>query len=307
MTGRNDPCPCGSGKKFKKCCADAETEAALAAAEPRLPPAKRLSGPVIKDAAEIEGVRRAGALAARILREACDRVRAGITTNDIDTFVREATLDAGAYPAPLNYPHPPTDPRSPRIAPRGFPKSVCTSINDVICHGIPDDTVLRDGDIVNVDVTCKLDGFFGDTSLTVYVGDVSDDARRVTETCRESLAKAIAIVRDGALFWDIGDVIQTHAESRGLSIVREFTGHGIGRIFHEPPPVLHYRSSEMRFPMRSGMIFTIEPMLNVGSHRVRMDARDGWTARTHDGSLSAQFEHTILVTDTGSEILTRAA
>jgi methionyl aminopeptidase len=305
MTGRNDACPCGSGKKFKKCCAG--SEAALAAAQPRLTPQRRFAGPTIKTQEEIEGVRRAGALAARILREACDRVAPGVTTNQIDQWVRDMTLDAGAYPAPLNYPHPPTDPRSPRIAPRAFPKSVCTSINDVVCHGIPDDTVLREGDIVNVDVTCNLDGFFGDTSLTVYVGDVSEEARRLTETCRESLQGAIARVRDGASFWDIGDAIQALADARGFSVVREFTGHGIGRIFHEPPPVLHYRSSEMKFPMRAGMIFTIEPMLNVGSHRVKMDPRDHWTARTADGSLSAQFEHTILVTQDGAEVLTRAA
>ena len=299
MVGRNDPCPCGSGKKFKKCHSEDES---FAPAAP--PPPRRSNSVTIKTPEEIAGMRRAGHLAGRILHETVQRIEPGVTTNQINDWVHEATLDAGAYPSPLNYPHAPTDPRSPRIAPRAFPKSVCTSINDVICHGIPDDTVLRGGDIVNVDITCTLDGFHGDTSLTVYVGEPSDEARLVTETARESLDRAIAIVRDGALFSAIGDVIHALADARGLSVVREFTGHGIGRIFHEPPAVLHYRDPSMAFPMRSGMIFTIEPMLNVGSHRVKMDPRDHWTARTLDGKLSAQFEHTILVTPVGSEILT---
>ena len=300
MTGRNDPCPCGSGKKFKKCHADDD---AYRPSSPEPAPRRRV-GPVIKDDEEIAGMRRAGALAGRILAETVSRVRPGITTDQINTWVHEMTLDAGAYPSPLNYPHAPTDPRNPRIAPRGFPKSVCTSINDVICHGIPDATVLADGDIVNVDVTCNLDGFHGDTSLTVYVGEPSEKARLVTETARECLDRAIGVVKVGALFTAIGDVIQTLAESRGLSVVRDFTGHGIGRIFHEAPAVLHYRDPSMAFPMLAGMIFTIEPMINVGTWRHVMDKRDHWTARTADGSLSAQFEHTVLVTPSGCEVLT---
>ena len=296
MVGRNEPCPCGSGKKTKKCHPDWDD----AAAPPRPSP-----GPLIKSPDEIEGMRRAGDLAGRVLHEVASRVKPGVTTNQIDEWTRQLTLDAGAYPAPLNYPHPHTDPRNPRIQPRGFPKSVCTSVNDVVCHGIPDDTSLREGDIVNVDVTCWLDGFHGDTSVTVFVGEPSDDARRLTETCRESLHRAIAIVRDGATFWQIGDVIQSLAESRGFSVVRDFTGHGIGRGFHEPPVVLHYRDFGARYEMRAGMCFTIEPMLNLGTHVVKVDRRDGWTARTADGKLSAQFEHTILVTPTGHEVLTR--
>lgn len=299
MVGRNDPCPCGSGKKFKKC--HAEDEAFKPVARPRRPTA-----PVIKTLDEIEGMRRSGRLAARILHDAAARVRPGTRTSEINDWVHEMTLAAGAYPAPLNYPQAPTDPRNPRIAPKAFPKSVCTSVNNVICHGIPDETVLVEGDIVNVDVTCNLEGFHGDTSVTIYVGTPSDDARRVTETAREALARAMAVVRDGALFSSIGDVIEGLADQRGLSVVREFTGHGIGRVFHEPPAVLHYRDESMAFPMRAGMIFTIEPMLNVGSARVKMDPRDHWTARTLDGSLSAQFEHTVLVTGSGCEILTLA-
>ena len=299
MVGRNDPCPCGSGKKFKKC--HSEDEGFKPVVRPRRP-----TEPVIKGSDEIEGMRRSGRLAARILHDAVARIKPGTTTNQINDWVHEMTLEAGAYPSPLNYPQAPTDPRNPRIASKAFPKSVCTSVNNVICHGIPDETALREGDIINVDVTCNLEGFHGDTSVTAYVGIPSDAARLVTETSREALARAMAVVRDGALFSSIGDVIEGLADSRGLSVVREFTGHGIGRIFHEPPAVLHYRDESMAFPMRAGMIFTIEPMLNVGSARVKMDPRDHWTARTLDGSLSAQFEHTVLVTESGCEILTLA-
>ena len=298
MVGRNEPCPCGSGKKAKKCHPDGEPARAAA-------PSRLSAGPLVKNAEEIEGMRRAGDLAGRVLHEVSSRVTAGITTNQIDAWVHELTLDAGAYPAPLNYPHPHADPRNPKILPRGFPKSVCTSVNEVVCHGIPSEQALRDGDIINVDVTCWLEGFHGDTSVTIYVGEPSAEARLLTETTREALHRAIAVVRDGATFWAIGDAIQSLAESRGLSVVRDFTGHGIGRGFHEPPIVLHYRDFGSRFEMRSGMCFTIEPMLNLGTHKVKMDPRDGWTARTADGKLSAQFEHTLLVTPTGCDVLTR--
>jgi methionyl aminopeptidase len=301
MVGRNDPCPCGSGLKYKKCCA--ERDAASRPAVGRRPPKGEIS---ILGPEEIEGMRRAGRVAADILHETCARVKSGVTTNQIDAWVHRMTLDAGAYPAPLNYPHPPTDPRNPVITPRGFPKSVCTSINDVVCHGIPDDDPLREGDIVNIDVTCTLDGYFGDTSRTVYVGTPSDEARRLTETTREALELAISRVRAGALFWEIGDAIEGHAQRRGLSVVRDFTGHGIGRRFHEPPAVLHYRDASMRFAMKAGQCFTIEPMLNLGTHRVRISRADGWTARTVDGKLSAQFEHTVLVTESGGDVLTKA-
>jgi methionyl aminopeptidase len=294
--GRNDPCHCGSGKKFKKCHGRVEL---TARARPR-------SGVPTKTQEEIEGMRKAGKLAAQILQDACARVVAGVTTLDIDGWVHQMTLDGGAYPSPLNYPHAPTDPRSPVIGRRGFPKSVCTSINDVVCHGIPDDTVLREGDIVNVDVTCTLEGFHGDTSRTVMIGDVSAEARLVTEVAKEGLDLAIAEVRDGALFSRIGAVIQALADKKGGSVVRDFTGHGIGRGFHEPPAILHYPDKSLDYPMEAGHIFTIEPMINGGTHHVNVDHSDGWTARTRDGRPSAQFEHTILVTEDGSEVLTAA-
>ena len=299
MTGRNEACPCGSGNKYKRCCAEADARRPAPPRPLRAPPGS------IKSPADIDGMRRAGHLAARVLDEACRAVRPGIMTEDIDRLVHAMTLDAGAYPAPLNYPHPNTDPRNPVIKHKGFPKSVCTSVNDVVCHGIPDQTVLVDGDIVNVDVTCILDGYFGDTSRTVFVGTPSDRARLVTETARESLASAILAVRHGALFYDIGAAIEDVARPRGLSVVEDFTGHGIGRRFHEPPLILHYRSPASRVPMMAGMTFTIEPMINTGTADVIVSTKDHWTARTADGGLSAQFEHTLVVTETGCEILTQ--
>ncbi|MEM7246988.1 MAG: methionyl aminopeptidase [Acidobacteriota bacterium] len=295
--GRNDPCPCGTGKKYKRCCGKiaAESRPRPSFLSPRVP---------VKTAEDIEGMRAAGKLAARVLHEACARVKVGTTTSEIDDWVLEMTLDADAYPAPLNYPHAHTDPRKPIIAPKAFPRSVCTSLNDVVCHGIPDDTVLKDGDLINVDVTCNLNGYHGDTSRSLLIGEVEDSTRRLAEITQECMDRAIARVRPGGMFWEIGDAIQELAEGEGYSVVEQFTGHGIGKGFHEPPAVLHYRDRSMRFPMQAGHIFTIEPMINAGTADVVIDDSDHWTARTVDGKLSAQFEHTILVTDEGHEVLT---
>jgi methionyl aminopeptidase len=196
----------------------------------------------------------------------------------------------GAWPAPLNY--------------HGFPKSVCTSVNHVVCHGIPGKEVLKNGDIINVDVTTIYEGFYGDTSATFFVGDVSDEARKVTEVSRKSLELAIAEVREGARLGDIGAAIQEYAEGEGCSVVRAFVGHGIGRQFHEPPQVSHVGKRGTGNRLKAGMVFTIEPMINLGSYEVEVLA-DKWTAVTIDGSLSAQFEHTIVVTKTGCEVLTK--
>jgi methionyl aminopeptidase len=296
MVGRNDPCPCGSGKKFKKCHGGGQNSA----------PVVPENGITIKSATEIESMRRAGKLAARILRAAGAAIKPGMTTGDIDRFVHEMTLENGAYPSPLNYPHAPTDPRHPKIKSGGFPRSVCTSLNNVVCHGIPDDqTVLHEGDILNIDVTVTLDGYFGDCSATFYIGEPDDRARRLTEVTRECLQRGIRAVRPGAVFDEIGSAIQTHAEAQGYSVVRDFVGHGIGAKFHEAPQVFHYRTPAARHVMKEGMTFTIEPMINEGTHEV-MVGRDGWTVYTVDGKLSAQFEHTVLVTRAGSEILTLA-
>lgn len=231
-------------------------------------------------------------LAAETLCRVDEIIRPGITTDDIDRFVHDHTLRQGARPAPLGY--------------RGFPRSTCTSLNEQVCHGIPGTRVLVDGDIINVDVTHIYEGFHGDTSATFYVGTPGADAVRVTEVARQSLALGIAEVKPGARLGDIGAVIQEFAGSHGCSVVREYTGHGIGREFHEPPSVPHVGRRGMGPRIRPGMIFTIEPMINLGSWEVEVLA-DGWTVVTRDGKLSAQFEHTILVTDEGCEVLTARA
>lgn len=244
----------------------------------------------IKSPKEIEQLRVACQMAAETLLLVGEKIRAGMTTDDINTLVHEDTIRRDAYPAPLKY--------------RGFPKSVCTSVNDVICHGIPGKEVLREGDIVNVDVTTLYKGFYGDTSATFYIGTPSAEARHVTEVARKSLELGIAEVREGARFGDIGAAIQEYAEAQGCSVVRDFVGHGIGRKFHEDPQVKHYGKRGTGERMKAGMTFTIEPMVNLGRFEVKIDPKDKWTARTIDGKLSAQFEHTLVVTKTGCEVLT---
>ena len=247
----------------------------------------------IKSPREIELMRTVCRLAAETLVLVGEKIRVGMTTEEINRIVHEDTLRQGARPAPLNY--------------KGFPKSVCTSVNDVVCHGIPDGTVLKNGDIVNVDVTHVYEGFHGDTSATFYVGTPSPQARHVVEVARRSLDLGIAQVRDGARLGDIGAAIQEYVEAEGCSVVRDFVGHGIGRKFHDAPQVKHYGKRGTGDRIRSGMTFTIEPMVNVGGWEVEVDSNDKWTVRTADGKLSAQFEHTVLVTREGCEILTARA
>jgi methionyl aminopeptidase len=243
----------------------------------------------IKTLREVNALRVASQLAADTLCRAGEMLRAGITTDDINTFVHQDTIKKGGIPAPLNY--------------HGFPKSVCTSVNEVVCHGIPGKRVLKDGDIINVDVTTIYDGFHGDTSATFYIGKPSPEARHVTEVARKSLEIGIAQVREGARLSDIGAAIQLYAEGEGCSVVRAFVGHGIGRRFHEAPQVSHVGGGDRR-RLKAGMCFTIEPMINIGGYEVRV-LDDKWTAVTEDGSLSAQFEHTLVVTKSGCEVLTR--
>lgn len=249
-----------------------------------------MSNVSIKTVKEVNGIRVASQMAADTLLKVGEILRPGMTTEEIDRFVHEDTIRRGAWPAPLNY--------------HGFPKSVCTSVNEVVCHGIPGPQVLRDGDIINVDVTTIYEGFYGDTSATFYIGKPSADARRVTEISRKCLELGIAEVREGARLGDIGAAIQEYAESQGCSVVRAFVGHGIGRQFHEPPQVHHYGKRNTGARLKAGMCFTIEPMINLGSFEVEV-LSDNWTAVTVDGSLSAQFEHTLVVTKTGCEVLTR--
>lgn len=244
----------------------------------------------IKTPSEIEAMRVVCQMAADTLCLVGEMLAPGISTEDINQMVHEDTLRRGAIPAPLNY--------------KGFPKSVCTSLNEVVCHGIPTPRdILREGDIINVDVTHKYRGFHGDTSATFYIGTPSADAKRVTEVARKSLELGIAVVRPGARVGDIGAAIQAFAEAQGCSVVRDFVGHGIGRTFHSEPQVSHVGPAGRGPRLRPGMIFTIEPMVNVGSFECNI-LSDGWTAVTRDGSLSAQFEHTVLVTEDGVEVLT---
>lgn len=252
-----------------------------------------MAGRVILSPKEIKEMRVACQLAAETLVLVGELIRPGVTTEEINTFVHEHTLKQGGIPAPLNY--------------RGFPKSVCTSINEVVCHGIPEARALVDGDIINVDVTTiypKSRGFYGDTSATFYVGTPSPAARHVTEVARKSLEIGLEQVRPGARLGDIGHAIQSYAESKGCSVVREYTGHGIGRIFHGPPSVSHVGRRGEGIRLKRGMTFTIEPMINLGSYQVDL-LDDEWTVVTRDRSLSAQFEHTLVVTRSGCEVLTR--
>jgi len=245
----------------------------------------------LKSPKEIEGIRVSCRMAAETLLLVGEKLRVGMTTEEIDQIVHDDTIKRGAYPSPLNY--------------KGFPKSVCTSINEVVCHGIPSPEVLKNGDIVNVDVTTFYKGFHGDTSATFYVGTPSAIARHTTETCRKALELGIAEVHEGARLGDIGAAIQEYVEAEGCSVVRDFVGHGIGRRFHEPPQVKHYGKRGTGDRIRTGMVFTIEPMVNAGGYEVEIDDHDKWTVRTVDRSLSAQFEHTIVVTKTGCEVLTQ--
>lgn len=243
---------------------------------------------------EIEKMRAVGRLAARQLEMIAEYVKPGITTGELDRICHEYTVEQQqAIPAPLNY--------------RGFPKSICTSVNHVVCHGIPsDDKVLKDGDIVNIDVTLIKDAYHGDTSKTFFVGKSSVLAERLVTVTRQCLYKGIRTVRPGARLGDIGHAIQTLAEKNRFSVVREYCGHGIGKVFHDEPQVLHYGKRGTGIELKAGMAFTIEPMINAGKPAVRL-LPDEWTVVTRDHKLTAQWEHTILVTETGYEILTHRA
>ena len=253
---------------------------------------------VIKTEAEIAAMRLAGRLASEVLDFIAPHVKPGVTTGELDRLCHAYMVDVqGTVPAPLNYAPP---------GYRPFPKSICTSVNHQVCHGIPGDRVLKNGDVLNIDITVIKDGFHGDTSRMFSVGEPSVAARRLSEVAFECMWLGIDQVRPGATLGDIGHVIQRHAEARGFSIVREFCGHGIGRRFHEDPQVLHYGRPGTGEPIVPGMIFTIEPMVNAGRREVR-ELADGWTIVTKDHSLSAQWEHTVLVTQGGHEVLTVSA
>jgi methionyl aminopeptidase len=245
----------------------------------------------IKTADEIEKMRVAGRLAAEVLEMIEPHVQAGKTTDELDKICHDYIVnEQKAVPAPLNY--------------HGFPKSICTSVNHVICHGIPGEKRLKKGDIVNIDITVIKDGYHGDTSKMFFVGDPSIQARRLCKISQECMYLGIDMVKPGVKLGDIGHAIQNHAESNNYSVVREYCGHGIGKEFHEEPQILHYGSPDTGITIEEGMTFTIEPMINAGKRNVKL-MKDGWTVVTKDRSLSAQWEHTILVTANGHEVLTR--
>jgi methionyl aminopeptidase len=299
----NDPCWCGSGRKYKRCHKLTEGRVVQGRVSPmRSVPAgielpsyaltgdvERWEEPRVKSPEIIERMRSAGALAAEVLRLAGEKVAPGVTTDEIDVFVHELCIERGAYPSPLNY--------------HGYPKSVCTSVNEVICHGIPDDRPLAEGDIVNLDVTTYIGGVHGDTNATFFVGEVDPASRNLVAVTEECMWLGIEAVVPGRPVSDIGRAIEAHAKQHKLGVVRAFIGHGIGQQFHTDIQVLHYYDERASTIMRPGMTFTIEPMITIGSWQHRM-WNDDWTAVTTDGKRTAQFEHTILVTDDGYEVLT---
>ena len=287
MITRNDPCWCGSGQKWKKCHFPNPGSSTSNLAEQYL----KKYGIILKTKEQIKGIRRACKLAAQILDKTCTMAKAGVTTNQLNAFAHKLHIEAGAIPAPLGYGEPP------------FPKSICTSLNDVICHGIPDDTPLKEGDILNIDVTCILDGYFGDCSRMVAIGQIDEEKKRVMDVSYECLMRSIAILKPGVMICEIGDVIENYATAHKCSVVNQFVGHGTGVYFHEPPQVSHHYN-QVKTPLVPGMTFTIEPMINAGARAGYVDTKDHWTARTVDGKPSAQWEHTLLITEEGHEILT---
>ena len=307
MQKSNDPCWCGSGRKFKRCHRAATEPVRAGQVGPRREvPAgigrpsyadtgvvDRWPEPTVKEAGVIERMRRAGREAADTLALVAAAAQPGVTTDALDELVHREALRRNAYPSPLNY--------EGSVQP--FPKSLCTSVNEVICHGIPDDRALVDGDIVSLDVTLYIEGVHGDTCLTVPVGRVDEVSRRLITVTRDCLARAIDAVVPGRPLNVIGRAIQEHATAHGFGVVRQFVGHGVGEIFHSGFYVPHYYDPTRTEPLEPGMTFTIEPMITVGAWQARMWP-DGWTAVTADGKRSAQFEHTILVADDGAEILT---
>lgn len=318
---RNEPCWCSSGKKYKKCHLRSdekgETQPPGAAGKPgrqptvtagRVGPPRLVPGTIVspeyaktgivgergtscrKETAEqINRMRKAGSVARKVLDSVLAAVEPGITTDALDEIAHNTAISYGAYPSPLNY--------------MGFPKSICTSVNEVVVHGIPDSRVLKSGDIINCDVTVYIDGMHGDCSETVLVGEVSQEARSLVQTTWECLMKGIDIVRPGQKINEIGRVIESHARKHGYSVVRQFTGHGIGETFHMAPYIAHFYEAANTAVMEEGMTFTVEPMINCGSPDSLMWS-DNWTAVTVDLELSVQFEHTVLVTGSGVEILT---
>lgn len=283
---RNDTCWCGSGKKYKKCHAEFDEKYEALKRKGLMMPPRSL----VKNSEQIEGIKNSAKVNNGVLDLVEEKIKEGMSTEEINTLVYNYTVEHGAIPAPLNY--------------EGFPKSVCTSINYEVCHGIPDkNIILKNGDIINVDVSTIKDGYFSDASRMFEIGDVSEEAKHLVKVAKECLDKGLEAVKPWGFLGDIGAAVQEHAEKNGYSVVRDFGGHGVGIRFHEDPFVAHIGTRGEGMVLVPGMVFTIEPMLNQGDYHVFVDADNDWTALTEDGSLSAQWEYTVLVTDTGVEIL----
>lgn len=283
---RNAPCWCGSGKKYKKChLALDEKIKCYELKGCEVPPRH-----IIKTEADIEGMKKAAVINNGVLDLVSEKICAGMSTEEINILVHEYTVAHGGIPAPLNY--------------EGYPKSVCVSINNVVCHGIPsEDIIIKEGDIVNVDVTTIVDGYFADASRMFMIGKVSEEAERLVRVAKECMEVGIAAIKPWGFIGDIGAAVQAHAEKNGVSVVVDLGGHGIGKEFHEEPFVPHVGEEGDGMLLVPGMTLTVEPMINAGDYEVYIDEEDGWTVYTEDDSLSAQWEKTILITETGVEII----
>ena len=281
---RNEFCWCGSGRKYKKCHWEQDERLIELGHKGIEVPSRRL----IRTPEQIEGVRKASRLTAQILDMVQERIHVGVTTEEIDQWVYDMTVKNGGRPADLGY--------------EGFPKSCCTSVNNVICHGIPDQTVLKEGDIVNVDITCELNGFYGDASRMFVMEGASEEAKQLVRVTKECMELGIAEMKPFCRIGDIAYAVEQHAKQYGYSVVREYGGHGICDRMHDDPFVHHYGPRDRGMVLVPGMIITVEPMINAGDRHLRT-LRDGWTTVTRDGSLSAQWEHTIVVTEDGYEII----
>lgn len=285
---RNDLCWCGSGLKYKRCHAEFDNKLnALESQGLQVPPRN-----IIKTKEQIEGIRKSAKINNAVLDLVGKNIKEGMSTEEIDKMVHDYTVSQGAIPATLNF--------------QGYPKSLCTSINDEVCHGIPSEhIILKNGDIINIDVSTILEGYYSDASRMFIIGEASDEAKKLVEVSKECLYKGIEAVKPWGFLGDIGAAVQEHAEKHGYSVVKDFGGHGIGLEFHEEPFVAHYGKKGQGMILAPGMVFTIEPMINAGSYEIVIDSDDDWTVFTEDGSLSSQWEHTILVTEDGIEILSK--
>lgn len=284
--GRNDPCWCGSGKKYKKCHCDFDEIIEGHRVLGEIVPPREL----IKNKEQIQGIKDSGVINTAVLDYVAENIKAGCTTEDIDKWVYEKTVELGAVPAPLNY--------------EGFPKSVCTSIDEVVCHGIPSsDVVLKDGDIINVDISTIYKGYFSDASRMFCIGEVSEEKKKLVDITCKSVELGLAQVKPWGHLGDVAQVIKDLAHENGYTVVREIGGHGIGLEFHEDPWVSYLSDKGTDMLLAPGLCFTIEPMINMGTYKIKQDEKDGWTIRTADGKPSAQREIQVIVTETGCEVI----